>query len=134
MSTQAIVQRFDRASRTDALLHGALARFTPVSLAGLTARDAGLQTRLDRKYLLTADLLPDLLEQLDRDFDVLQIGGRRVSAYSSTYFDTPDLRSFRAHRQGRRDRFKVRTRTYLDSGECWLCLLYTLTLPTKRIV
>jgi hypothetical protein len=106
--------------RTAALLHGALAPLTPVSLAGLAARDAELLTRVDRKYLLPADLLPALLAGLDEGFDVLQIDGRRVSRYTSTYFDSADLSCFREHRQGRRRRFKVRTRTYLDSGECWL--------------
>jgi len=35
-----------------------------------------------------------------------------------TYFDTPDLLTYRQHLQGRRRRYKVRTRAYLDSGAC----------------
>jgi len=34
------------------------------------------------------------------------------------YFDTPSLTLYRAHHQGRRRRWKARTRTYLDSGAC----------------
>ncbi|GAB3999808.1 hypothetical protein GCM10029992_29670 [Glycomyces albus] len=30
----------------------------------------------------------------------------------------PDLLTYRQHRQGRRRRFKIRTRTYTDSGDC----------------
>ncbi|MFD2349805.1 VTC domain-containing protein [Nonomuraea ferruginea] len=51
---------------------------------------------------------------------MLEIGGRRQFRYTSTYFDTPDLLTFRQHRQQRRRRFKIRTRTYLDGGGRWL--------------
>jgi hypothetical protein len=51
---------------------------------------------------------------------VLDIGGRRDFGYASTYFDTPDLRSFREAAHRRRRRFKVRTRLYADTGEGWL--------------
>nr|WP_246336762.1 polyphosphate polymerase domain-containing protein [Flexivirga oryzae] len=36
--------------------------------------------------------------------------------YDSVYFDSVDLQLFRSHQQGRRCRFKVRIRTYADSG------------------
>ena len=120
MSSTGLDQLLDRHPRPVALLHGALAPLTPVSLAGMAARDAELLTRVDRKYLLPSELLPALISGLDERFDVLEIDGRRVSAYTSTYFDSPDLGCFHEHRQGRRGRFKVRTRTYLDSGDCWL--------------
>src|SRR5690625_792322 len=47
---------------------------------------------------------------------VLDIDDRRVFSYESMYFDTEDLALFRAHRQRRRRRFKVRTRSYVDTG------------------
>jgi hypothetical protein len=34
------------------------------------------------------------------------------------YFDTPSHQLYRQHVQRRRHRYKVRTRSYLDSGEC----------------
>lgn len=79
---------------------------------------AALQTRVDRKFLLTPHEFTRLITSLGRDFRVLEIDGRRIFRYESIYFDTPDLQQFRAHRQGRRKRFKVRTRTYADSGIC----------------
>ena len=48
----------------------------------------------------------------------LEIERRRRFAYESVYFDTPDLLTYRQHLQGRRRRYKVRTRAYLDSGDC----------------
>lgn len=77
---------------------------------------AGLQTRMEKKYLLTPEEFVALSAQME-DLRVLQIDGRRLFGYESAYFDSPDLELFRAHRQGRRQRYKVRTRTYLDSGE-----------------
>ena len=91
----------------------------PIGLAELTAQ-AELQIRQDRKYVLPlADLLP-LLPALGRDSRVLDIDGRRIFRYASVYFDTPELISFRLTALRRRKRFKIRTRTYVDSGQCWL--------------
>jgi hypothetical protein len=89
----------------------------PVGLAEVL-RVAELQTRVDRKYLLSADQVADLVADLGQSFRALRIEGRGVFGYESVYFDTPDLMTFRAHQQGRRRRFKVRTRTYADSGDC----------------
>lgn len=88
---------------------------TPISLADVDAA-AALQTRVDRKYLVTADQFAQLDERLGERFRVLEIDGRRLSAYASVYFDTPSLSFYREHRQGRRRRCKVRVRTYVDDG------------------
>ena len=47
---------------------------------------------------------------------MLEIDGLREFAYRGTYFDTPDLVTYREHVQGRRHRFKCRSREYVDSG------------------
>lgn len=47
---------------------------------------------------------------------VLEIEGRRRLGYESTYFDTPDHRCFLDAVRSRPSRFKVRTRTYLDTN------------------
>ncbi len=83
-------------------------------------QSAELQTRLDRKYLLGADLLAPVLDAVDGCAAVLTIDGRRTFAYRSTYFDTPALVAFHLAGRGRRRRFKVRTRIYRHSGETWL--------------
>lgn len=101
---------------TDAL---PLDRFAPVSLHQLV-NEAALLTRVDRKYVIpTADAIR-LLDTLDRQTRVLQIGDGRTFSYESVYFDTPDLLSFRMAAQPRRRRFKLRTRTYLDAEMSYL--------------
>jgi hypothetical protein len=81
---------------------------------------AELQERVDRKYLVPLDGLDDLLRALGDELAVLEIDRCRRFAYESVYFDTPELPSFLGTARSRRRRFKVRTRTYLDSGECML--------------
>lgn len=89
-----------------------------VSLDELTAR-ADLQTRVDRKYLVPVGRLDAVLGDLEGGVRVLEIGDRRSFGYLSVYFDTPGLVSYLAAARRRPRRFKVRTRTYLDAGECW---------------
>lgn len=81
---------------------------------------AELQTRVDRKYLLAPDDFAGLVAGLHGSHRVLEIGGMRTFRYESVYFDTPRLDSYLGAARGRRHKFKVRTRTYLDSQACLL--------------
>ncbi|WP_336210248.1 polyphosphate polymerase domain-containing protein [Nonomuraea sp. LPB2021202275-12-8] len=101
------------------LLAGVAAGLPPITLEEVTAASK-LMTRVDRKYLVSASTMTRLAAELGGGFAVLRIGGWRQFRYTSTYFDTPDLLTFRQHRQDRRRRFKIRTRTYLDGGGRWL--------------
>lgn len=104
-------------SRAAALVAGSVAGLPAVGLAEVTER-AALQTRVDRKYLVPVDRFAELAAALPGSWAVLEIDRRRGFAYESVYFDTPDLLTYRQHLQGRRRRYKVRTRAYLDSGDC----------------
>jgi hypothetical protein len=79
---------------------------------------AELQTRMDRKYFVPADMFRRLIGELADELWVLDIDGRCTFGYESVYFDTPNMETYRAHLQRRRRRFKARTRTYTDSGLC----------------
>lgn len=81
---------------------------------------AALQTRVDRKYLVPSPAADLLVASLDPEVAVLRIEGRHTFEYESLYFDTPDLRAYRLAACGRSSRFKVRIRTYVDSGLCML--------------
>ncbi|MDR7190999.1 hypothetical protein J2Y46_003857 [Microbacterium sp. BE35] len=97
----------------------ALDRFDRVSLDALVA-EASLLTRVDRKYVVPRAGLEPVLAALDPGTRVLEIDGARDFAYESVYFDTPDLLSFHMAAQPRRRRFKLRTRSYLDTGTSYL--------------
>jgi len=96
----------------------------PEALAPLSLEDvlavADLQTRTDRKYVVEPEVFALLVEQLGAGLGVLEIAGVRSFRYESVYFDTPALDSYLGAAHGRRRRFKVRTRSYLDSGDCML--------------
>ena len=81
---------------------------------------AALQTRVDRKYILRVDEARTVLAGLDASTRVLEIDGQRASTYESVYFDTPELLSYRMAATGRRRRFKLRTRSYVDTAESYL--------------
>src|SRR5437588_7455660 len=94
-----------------------LADFDRVSLDDLDKR-AALLRRIDNKYALNRDAFAELARRLRADHQVLEIDGRRVFSYSTTYFETPDLRCFVDHVEDRVPRFKVRARVYEDSDQC----------------
>lgn len=79
---------------------------------------AALQHRVDRKYLVPLAAARALVAELAATHHVLDLGGRRTTGYLSTYFDTPGLAAWRAHAQGRRRRWKVRTRLYAEDRLC----------------
>ncbi|WP_297082175.1 polyphosphate polymerase domain-containing protein [uncultured Demequina sp.] len=87
----------------------------PVSLEEINAT-AALQTRTDRKYLLPPETWSIALASLEAAPRVLEIDGQRRFRYESVYYDTPELDSYRDAARRRPQRFKVRTRHYLDTG------------------
>jgi hypothetical protein len=90
-----------------------------IDLRSLDERVA-LLTRVDRKYVVPLKTFEHLVKSLDEQWGALEIDRRRLFGYASVYFDTPDFMTYRAHLQGRRHRFKVRVRRYVDSDHCML--------------
>jgi hypothetical protein len=78
------------------------------------AADCELLQRLDTKFRIAPERVPALLEMLQATHGVLAAGDRLVARYATRYFDTRDLRFYRDHLRGRRPRYKVRLRHYLD--------------------
>lgn len=106
----------DDGATAAAAFAAALAERDPVELADVLAA-AALTTRVDQKYLVPTALLPELVARLPERLGVLSIDGRRIFAYESVYFDTAEFALYRQHLQGRRKRYKARTRTYRDTGD-----------------
>mgnify|MGYP000934079402 FL=1 len=91
----------------------------PTTLEDLNSA-ASLLTRVDRKYLVASSAAQNVVDALTGRALVLDIDGRRSFSYASTYFDTPGLDSYLQAARKRRHRFKIRTRSYLDSGLTFL--------------
>lgn len=93
-----------------AILHG----MAPIELEEMGK--ARLQRRTDTKYIFGRRHLPLVVQALAADHRVLHVDGRIGSNYRTLYFDTPDLRAYLDHHNGRTFRSKVRIREYVDSG------------------
>jgi len=82
--------------------------------------DLFLFDRRDFKYLfLFTDLVP-ILERLKDHYYILTIEEKTFSDYRTTYFDTQDYALYKAHHNGKRNRYKVRLRNYRDSELAYL--------------
>jgi hypothetical protein len=91
-----------------------LTQFGSLSLDELNGR-AALLDRMENKYLLRSEAFSEVLADLHGAFDVLVIDDRRIFSYETIYFDTADFQSYHQHLQGKRRRFKIRTRRYVES-------------------
>jgi len=82
--------------------------------------DLFLFDRRDFKYLfLAGDLIP-ILDRLKEHYYILTIEDKTFSDYRTTYFDTQDYALYKAHHNGKRNRYKVRLRNYRDSELAYL--------------
>lgn len=106
-------------SQTATDLEGRIGTLHPIDLPTLES-GAALLTRVDQKYIIRLSTFERLVDSLGDDWRALEIDDRRLFGYTSTYFDTADLHTYRAHLQRRRRRFKVRVRQYTDSDGCML--------------
>jgi len=95
--------------------NGILSVFEPISLEQMDK--VKLLNRVDTKFVVNQNRLPELLEGLNEQYYVLDIDGVRIYPYHTTYFDTEDLLAYRNHHNGKLNRYKVRLRTYMISGQ-----------------
>ena len=80
-----------------------------------------LMNRIDSKYVTNEATLERILEAAAAaGYRVLESGGARKSPYDSIYYDTPELTMFYLHHNRRLVRQKVRTRSYVNSGDSFL--------------
>lgn len=94
-------------------LHTLLERFSPISLEEMdTVR---LMNRTDTKFLVSRSQLEAVLAALSSNYRILEVGGARCNRYRTLYYDTPDFLCYRQHHSGKRNRFKVRKREYVES-------------------
>ena len=108
------VQHVDRNEGAKKSLEEMFWAFDPITLEE-TNRSARMLKRFDNKYVLDRTQFDAFLSLVHKDFAILEIDGIREFSYSSCYYDDHH-RCYLDHHQGKRRRFKVRTREYVDSG------------------
>lgn len=96
----------------------ALSQYTPISLSKMN--DVALLDRTDTKYVLSVATLQQIMPQLVGAYSALDINGQRRSHYQTLYFDSPEFALYRRHHAGILDRYKVRSREYVDSQLAFL--------------
>lgn len=101
--------------------------FSAISLDDLKEK-ANMLSRSENKYLLKNEFSKSLIDKLSKEFDVLEIDGKQVFGYETIYLDDNAI-CYNEHLQGKRQRFKMRTRRYLDANN--LCF-FEMKLKGKR--
>lgn len=96
------------------LIKDILLPFNKVTLADLDK--VKLMNRTDQKFCMHIDQLPSVLEALKTHYSILEIKGETIFNYDNTYFDTTDNQMFLSHQNGKRNRFKIRVRNYVESN------------------
>lgn len=91
-----------------------LKTFTPISLQEVGR--VRLMDRVDRKFVLPVDLLPEIFRKSESSYFIQEINANRMAGYSTLYYDTPEFFFYHSHVNGQRKRTKVRIRRYNDTG------------------
>lgn len=94
-------------------LDASIQQFASISLEEM--EQVALLNRVDTKFVLSVDALPQLFLALRGAYRLLETGGKRRIAYATRYFDTPGDDFYHLHQRGKANRQKVRIRSYLDS-------------------
>jgi hypothetical protein len=90
----------------------------PISLKEMDA--VALMDRLDTKYVMSTDQLLRALAAVKDEYQILTVDGQRMHHYRTLYFDTPDFALYQLHVNERAERYKVRSREYLESDLSFL--------------
>jgi hypothetical protein len=95
-----------------------LTAYEPITLAEMN--ETRLLDRLEVKYVFGQDLLPAVLADLANTHRAFVAEGMPWSRNRTLYFDTANMALYLRHHAGARERYKVRTREYVDSHLAFL--------------
>ena len=79
-----------------------------------------LMNRIDTKYLIPLNKVPELIAGMNGEYRILEINNKRSFTYTTTYLDSSDYLFFNEHITGRHIRNKVRYRKYETTGITYL--------------
>lgn len=74
-----------------------------------------LMNRVDEKYIIPFKLIDQILIDAAPFYKILDINNLRLSTYKSLYYDTPRFDLYHSHQRGKSNRYKIRSRNYVDS-------------------
>lgn len=88
-------------------------KFVPISLKEMDG--VKLLNRIDTKFVMSTADFTRIFPVLMSDYRILSVNGHRLNHYRTIYFDSPDFSLYRAHVNGQAERYKVRSREYVDT-------------------
>jgi hypothetical protein len=91
----------------------ALNRFEPITLKEMDS--VKLMNRTDTKFIFNIRHFAPVMEQIVKDYRVLEVEGKRLSRYETLYYDTGQFDLYNEHHKGKLNRYKIRHRTYIES-------------------
>lgn len=92
--------------------------FTTVKLE--QAKLIDLNNRVDFKYMLNKHTLSSILFDCREQYNVVEINGKSWAGYRNLYYDTKNYTFYHQHHSGKLNRFKIRVRTYVETGQRFL--------------
>jgi VTC domain len=92
--------------------------FQPITLAEMDG--VQLMNRTDTKFMLNTGQLAEILPDLSQSYKALEVEGVRQSRYETLYYDTDSFHYFTQHQNGKRHRYKIRKREYVESNISFL--------------
>lgn len=95
-----------------------IAFFAPIKLEEMDR--VKLMNRTDTKYWFNQNLLVGLLEAVQNDYYILTMKNEVALPYSTIYYDTNKNGMFTSHHNGKLNRYKIRRRSYVNSGVSFL--------------
>lgn len=100
------------------MLTDILQNFRPITLAEMDG--VQLMNRTDTKFMFHEQDLCSILPDLVGTYRTLEVEGTRESRYETLYYDTPDFWHYTQHQNGKRHRYKIRKRSYVESAIAFL--------------
>lgn len=95
------------------IIQQVLDQMAPITLEEM--KNIHLMDRIDSKFVVPVSILPRLLEEMIPYFHVQTKNDITIAPYTTQYFDTPDLKMYHMHQNGKLNRQKIRIRSYVDS-------------------
>lgn len=80
---------------------------------------ASLLNRIDDKFVIDIHQLTEMLAAISNEYSLLEIQGESLFSYETFYFDTHKFALYNMHHSGKKNRFKIRTRRYLESNRLY---------------
>jgi hypothetical protein len=91
-----------------------LGKFEPITLKEMDS--VKLMNRTDTKFIFTVNQFEMIMDEIKDQYRVLEVDGKRLSRYETLYYDTGKFDLYNEHHKGKLNRYKIRHRTYVESG------------------